>query len=102
MIFITKLEVIMRLLFIMIIMCFSVSSFACKNEPHNNEAKSADAPKCDRYYQPVCGTIDVQCVKAPCPPVQQTFINDCIAKEHNARDIKIGSCEKQSGITPIK
>ncbi len=34
---------------------------------------------CSQIYQPVCGTINIQCVKAPCNPVTQTFANGCTA-----------------------
>ncbi|MEI6673261.1 MAG: hypothetical protein WCL02_08350 [bacterium] len=28
-------------------------------------------------YVPVCASVQVQCIKAPCPPVEQTFGNKC-------------------------
>lgn len=36
---------------------------------------------CTMEYAPVCGEIQVQCVKAPCPPIKETFANTCIAKQ---------------------
>ncbi len=34
---------------------------------------------CIEIYQPVCGTVNVQCIKAPCPPTKETFSSPCIA-----------------------
>ncbi len=41
------------------------------------EQRGVDA--CIEIYQPVCGTVDVQCVTTPCNPVQETFANSCKA-----------------------
>jgi putative hemolysin len=32
---------------------------------------------CTMEYAPVCASVQVQCIKAPCPPIQQTFWNKC-------------------------
>jgi putative hemolysin len=34
---------------------------------------------CTREYMPVCGQVQVQCIRAPCPPVKETFSNKCVA-----------------------
>ena len=34
---------------------------------------------CTREYMPVCGQVQVQCIRAPCPPIMQTFSNKCEA-----------------------
>lgn len=34
---------------------------------------------CTMEYAPVCAEVQVQCVKAPCFPVKQTFGNTCSA-----------------------
>ena len=34
---------------------------------------------CIEIYQPVCGYVQVQCIKAPCDPVHETFANSCKA-----------------------
>lgn len=34
---------------------------------------------CTNIYEPVCGFVEVQCITAPCPPIQQTFSNSCFA-----------------------
>ncbi len=38
-----------------------------------------DVDACIEIYQPVCGTVNVQCVTTPCDPVQKTFENSCKA-----------------------
>lgn len=32
---------------------------------------------CTMEYNPVCGSKQVQCIQAPCDPVQQTYGNLC-------------------------
>jgi hypothetical protein len=34
---------------------------------------------CTKEYMPVCGQVQVQCIRAPCYPVMQTFGNKCEA-----------------------
>ncbi len=41
------------------------------------EQRNVDA--CIEIYQPVCATVNVQCVTTPCDPVQETFANSCKA-----------------------
>ncbi len=38
-----------------------------------------DADACIEIYQPVCATVNVQCVTTPCDPVRETFANSCKA-----------------------
>lgn len=47
---------------------------------------------CTMEYAPVCGEIQVQCVKAPCPPIKETFANTCIAKQSWATNLREGKC----------
>lgn len=47
---------------------------------------------CTAQYDPVCGEIDVQCIKAPCPPVKETFSNFCFANKAGAKNIIKGEC----------
>ncbi len=37
---------------------------------------------CTLEYAPVCAEVEVQCIKAPCYPVQETFSNSCMAWEN--------------------
>jgi len=41
------------------------------------EQRNVDA--CIEIFQPVCATVNVQCVTTPCDPVQETFANSCKA-----------------------
>ncbi len=41
------------------------------------EQRNVDA--CIEIYQPVCASINVQCVTTPCDPVQETYANSCKA-----------------------
>lgn len=34
---------------------------------------------CAEIYEPVCAEVQVQCFRAPCPPIKQTFSNSCEA-----------------------
>ncbi len=49
---------------------------------------------CTKEYRPVCGLVVVQCIKAPCPPLRQTFGNRCMAKAAGATVITEGACPK--------
>ena len=41
------------------------------------EQRNVDA--CIEIYQPVCASINVQCVTTPCDPVRETYANSCKA-----------------------
>ncbi len=50
---------------------------------------------CTMEYAPVCASIQVQCVKAPCPPIQQTFGNKCQMNANKlANFLHDGECNK--------
>ena len=48
---------------------------------------------CPDIYMPVCAEIVVNCVQAPCPPVMQSFANQCEAQRYGARSITDGVCK---------
>ncbi len=50
---------------------------------------------CTREYKPVCGEVQVQCVKAPCPPLRTTFENRCLAENAGAKNIADGACVEE-------
>lgn len=53
-----------------------------------------DVPRaCTKEYRPVCGEEVVYCIKAPCPPLRQTFGNRCMAEEAKAQNITEGECK---------
>ena len=50
---------------------------------------------CTMEYAPVCASIQVECIKAPCPPIQQTFGNRCTMNANRqARFLYDGECAK--------
>ncbi|MBN2306979.1 hypothetical protein JXD20_03260 [Candidatus Peregrinibacteria bacterium] len=57
-------------------------------------ALAMDQP-CTREYRPVCGEIEVWCVKAPCPPVKETYSNRCMAENAGASNIIEGQCPEE-------
>jgi hypothetical protein len=52
----------------------------------------ADDTACTKEFVPVCGKYQVQCIKAPCPPLDTTYQNRCEAEKAGATDIKEGAC----------
>lgn len=56
------------------------------------QAQASEGIACTMEYAPVCGSVQVQCITAPCNPVRQTFSNTCMAQASNATDITVGEC----------
>lgn len=49
---------------------------------------------CTSDYSPVCATVNIQCIKAPCDPVQETFSNSCNAcKNPLVSSYLLGECK---------
>ncbi len=48
---------------------------------------------CTTEYAPVCATVQVQCIMAPCNPIRETFSNSCMAGASHATNITLGACE---------
>jgi hypothetical protein len=42
-------------------------------------AEQRSAQACIEIYDPVCAKVNIQCIKAPCDPVFETFSNSCFA-----------------------
>ncbi len=59
---------------------------------------AADEPTmCTMEYMPVCASVQVQCIKAPCNPIHQTFGNACSMRSNtSATFLYTGECK--SGI----
>jgi hypothetical protein len=51
-----------------------------------------DQTMCYDLYKPVCAEKTVYCIKAPCPPIRQTYSNDCYAKRDGATNVQEGAC----------
>lgn len=65
-------------------------SFEDPSAPKN--PTPAPGTVCTEDYRPVCGEVDVQCIKAPCPPIRNTYPNLCFAQQANARILNEGVC----------
>lgn len=66
--------------------------------PHVSFAEHVQA--CTMEYAPVCGERDVVCVRAPCPPVKETFGNTCALNAAHARFLYAGECGGNTGSSP--
>ncbi len=57
-----------------------------------DESRQAEA--CAEIYQPVCATVEVQCITAPCDPITTTYSNTCEAcKNLWVSSYKQGQCK---------
>ena len=56
-----------------------------KEEPKCLEKIESDQEPtmCTMQYAPVCASVAVQCIKAPCPAQQQTFGNECMMNNNS-------------------
>ena len=61
-------------------------------------APSDGQKACTKEYAPVCGKFQVQCIKAPCPPIDTTYSNRCVAENAGATDITEGACGDKTAI----
>ena len=60
--------------------------FTCTPEQRNAEV-------CAQIYQPVCATVNIQCITTPCDPIQETFPNACSACSNSlASSYTVGEC----------
>jgi hypothetical protein len=59
----------------------TTSGSAWTSTPGNPGSTPAEWPAaCTMDYNPVCASVQIQCIKAPCNPIQQTFSNLCVMK----------------------
>ena len=54
--------------------------------------EECEAIACTMEYAPVCALVQVQCISAPCNPVEQTFGNKCMAQAQDANILYEGEC----------
>ena len=48
---------------------------------------------CTMQYDPVCASVAIQCIKAPCYPIEQTFSNKCMMSQNKlATYLHDGEC----------
>lgn len=57
------------------------------------QPKTETPTSCTKEYRPVCAALQVQCVQAPCPPVETTYSNRCLADAANAEFLYQGTCK---------
>lgn len=56
---------------------------------------SRKAEICAQIYAPVCALVQIQCMRAPCDPVRETFSNSCEAcKNSLVKSYLPGGCKK--------
>lgn len=57
------------------------------------EGECPDTPTaCTKEYVPVCAAYQVQCIRAPCPPIRDTYDNRCMAEASGAVVQYMGPC----------
>jgi len=67
---------------------------AINNNPNLKNGTNKSVNKCPQAQNPVCGEVEVQCVKAPCNSVQQTFLNKCLLEKNSAKFLYEGRCKE--------
>jgi len=59
----------------------------CEEDQRNVDA-------CIEIYQPVCATVNIQCITTPCDPVEEAFSNSCFACQNPlVSSYKEGECK---------
>ena len=54
------------------------------------------AEMCAQVYAPVCATVNIQCIKAPCNPIKETFSNSCEAcRNALVPSYTVGACKEE-------
>jgi hypothetical protein len=64
-------------------------------------AHAAAGSICTSEYAPVCASHQVECIKAPCYPVYQTYGNSCLMTRDNSTYLHSGTCTVNE-LGPIK
>jgi hypothetical protein len=49
------------------------------NSPIACSPESRGVQICTAIYAPVCAKVNIQCIKAPCLPIEETFASQCNA-----------------------
>lgn len=63
---------------------------------YDGECKSTQPTptSCTADYNPVCASVQVDCIRAPCPPIPETFSNMCEMKaQPRATFLYMGECK---------
>lgn len=61
-----------------------VKTFRVPERQQNGESVACEESQrgvdaCIEIYQPVCATVNIQCITTPCDPIEETFSNSCFA-----------------------
>lgn len=57
------------------------------------EPSQRNAEVCAEIYAPVCATVEIRCIRAPCDPIKETFSNSCEACRNSlVRSYTQGAC----------
>lgn len=69
----------------------------CEQDGSCDDSIDYTLPKpkaCTMQYEPICAEVQVQCIKAPCFPIQETFSNKCeMANNSLAKFLHEGACK---------
>lgn len=58
---------------------------------------------CTMQYDPVCAAVQVECIRAPCPPIPETFGNSCMMEANpRATFLYKGECKAVQPTEPTK
>ena len=91
---------------IVVFISIAVSVILMQFENDNNFSETFDktiictpdqreADVCIQIYEPVCAKVNIQCIKAPCYPILETFSNSCEAcKNSLVENYTKGACEQ--------
>jgi len=72
--------------------CIFANGSECEEWAYYRGECGPSSKVCTTEYAPVCGEVQVQCIKAPCNPVQQTFSNECKLNKAGAKFVHEGVC----------
>lgn len=62
----------------------------------------AEEKACTMDYTPVCAEVQVQCIQAPCPPIEETFGNKCMMENNSLAVFKhAGECKPKVEEEPV-
>jgi len=78
--------------------CHFADGSSCEERDYMRGECQSDSQKnpvaCTMEYAPVCASVQVQCIKAPCPPIQQTYGNKCTMNANKlAKFLYEGECK---------
>lgn len=110
-----KIHIVLGIVTIFIIIVFWHKNYIEKTIPENTPAEPTvnkpvtEIPKpsitlcgkeqrgtdfCAQVYAPVCAEVQIQCIKAPCNPIKETFSSSCEAcKNQLVSSYTAGECK---------